>query len=553
MDEAAIEAAGSKPIEPELAKIAALQGKDELPRLLAGLHASGVAAVFRFGSFQDFKDATQSIAAVDQGGLGLPDRDYYLKDDARSTELRGKYRDHVRNTFRLLGDTPEAAAQNAERVVAVETELARASLERVKRRDPDAIYHKLPLQDLKALAPAFAELNVTVPDFFKGLEAQLRAVDLEGWKTYLRWHVARAAAPALSSAFVDENFDFFGRTLTGAKALRARWKRCVQAADDDLGEALGQPYVASTFGADGKQRMLRLVAALEQALERDIRGLSWMTPETRLRALEKLAAISNKVGYPDEWRDYSRLAVRPDDFLGNRRRAEAFELARDLAKIGRPVDRKEWRISPPTVNAYYEPGTNSINFPAGILQPPFFDRAMDDAVNFGAIGAVIGHELTHGFDDQGRKFAPDGNLRDWWSEADAKEFERRAQCFVDQYAGYSAVEDVKLNGRLTLGENTADNGGLRIALMALQDTSAGRNATRIDGFTPEQRLFLGWAQIWCSNSSPEALRLQALTNPHSPGQWRVNGVVANMPEFQQAFSCQPAAAMVRGDKACRVW
>ncbi len=566
MDEAGVDKRGADPVRPLLASVAALESLEELPTLLAQLHKQGVAVLFNFGSFQDFKDATRNIAALDQGGLGLPDRDLYLKDDANSVKLRQQYRDHMRNMFALLGDAPAQAASQADRALQLETELAKVTMERVKRRDPANVYNKVARTELSAFtpafgweryiqaagAPAFSEINVVSLPYAKGLQGVLKSVDLEAWKAYLRWHVLRDAAPSLATPFVQESFEFYGRALTGAKELRPRWKRCVQAVDADLGEALGQLYVARTFGADGKQRMLALVTAVEHALARNIRELPWMTAATKQKAHEKLALISNKIGYPDQWRDYASVTIRRDDLLGNRKRAGGFDFARDVAKIGTAVDRKEWAMSPPTVNAYYEPGTNSINFPAGILRPPFFDRQADDAVNFGGIGAVIGHELTHGFDDQGRRFAGDGNLKDWWSEADATEFQKRAQCLVDQYGGYTAVDDIKLNGQLTLGENVADNGGLRIAYMALLDTLAGRKVAPIDGFTPEQRLFLGWGQVWCQNTAAETARLRAQTDSHSPGRYRVNGTLANMPEFRSAFQCKADAPMVRAN-ACRVW
>jgi endothelin-converting enzyme/putative endopeptidase len=566
MDEAGVEARSVAAVKPTLDRIGALRSAAELPAFLAELHSWGVGAFFEVGSLQDFKDATQVIAVVDQGGLGMPDRDYYLKEDPKSVELRTKYLEHVRNTLALAGDPPDAAAAGATAVMDLETTLARASLERVKRRDPANIYHPTTRAELLALTPGFGwpaylegtglgkveAFNVTVPDFFKGMEAAVKAAPLAAVKTYLRWQVLRGASPLLSKAFVDQDFDFYGRTLTGAKELKPRWNRCVQLADRDLGEALGRRYVELTFGAQGKQRMAKLVAALERALERDIETLPWMTEATRKAAGLKLQAVANKIGYPDVWRDYSGVTIERDDLVGNVQRAQAFEFARDLAKIGRPVDKKEWRMSPPTVNAYYSPLNNDINFPAGILQPPFFDNAMDDAVNFGAIGAVIGHELTHGFDDQGRKFDANGNLRDWWTEADGAEFEKRAACFAAQYSGYTAVADVKLDGRLTLGENVADNGGVRIALMALLDVLGGAAAEKADGLTPTQRFFLGHAQIWCQNRTDEVARMLAQTDPHSPGKYRVIGVVSNMPEFAAAFGCKVGQGMVR-ENACRVW
>jgi putative endopeptidase len=568
MDEAAIDAKGIAPLKAELDRIAALKSKAEIAAALARLHTGGVNAAFRYGSIPDFKDADSVIAGADQGGLGLPDRDYYLKDDPKSADMRAKYLAHVQKMLELSGETPAAAAADARAIMDLETALAKVSLERAKRRDPANMYHKMKVADLQALAPgldwkaylaaaggpAIAELNVTVPDFFKGLNAQLEAAPLDTWKAYLRWHLLHEDASLLPAAFVNEDFAFYGQTLTGAKELRPRWKRCVALVDGEMGEALGRRYVEATFGAEGKERTSKMVAALESALERDIKTLPWMTETTKTQALGKLHAVANKIGYPDKWRDYSSLRIARGDALGNELRAEAFEVRRDLGKIGTRLDRTEWSMSPPTVNAYYNPLQNNINFPAGILQPPFYDNAMDDAVNFGGIGAVIGHELTHGFDDSGRKFAANGDMSDWWTEEDAKEFEKRAGCVSDQYAAFTVAGDVHLNGKLTLGENTADNGGVRIAYMALMQTlaDAARKPALIDGFTPEQRLFLGWGQIWCQNETEESARMRATVDPHSPGRYRVNGVVSNMPEFQQAFGCKAGDAMVR-ENVCRVW
>jgi putative endopeptidase len=566
MDEGGAEAKGATPLEADLAAIQAIADKAALTDRVAKLQMSGTAALFGYGSLQDFKDATKVLAVVDQGGLGLPDRDYYFKDDARSQEIRTKYVAHVQKMLELLGDKPEAASASAKTVMEMETALAKVSLERVKRRDPENLYHKMTRADLATLAPeikweafftatgapAFTEVNVTHPEFFRGLSELVKTRPLPDWKTYLRWHLVRQQAALLSASFVNESFEFYGKTLTGAKELRPRWKRCVDRVDNDLGDALGQRYVEKTFGEEGKRRMAVMVAALEKALEEDIKALPWMTDPTKKKGLEKLRAIANKVGYPDKWRDYTTVKILRDDAVGNAARAAAYEFKRDLAKIGKPVDRGEWQMSPPTVNAYYSPLLNDINFPVGILQPPFFDNAMDDAVNFGGIGAVIGHELTHGFDDSGRKFDAQGNLQDWWTEADAKAFEERAQCFADQYGSYTAVDDVKLNGKLTLGENTADNGGLRIAHMALMSTLAGKTPAPVDGFSADQRLFLGWAQIWCQNATPEVSRMLAQTDPHSPGRYRVNGTVSNMPEFQKAYQCKAGDAMVSA-KPCRVW
>jgi endothelin-converting enzyme/putative endopeptidase len=567
MDETALETKGGAPLRSELDRIAAIKDKGALPAAVAHLHAIAVPAFFAFGSEQDFKDATRVLAITGQGGMGLPDRDYYFRDDAKSKELRERYVAHVTRIFELVGDAPGVAKAGAAAVMEIETALAKGALDATSQRDPQKIYHLLKTDEWAARAPAFdvkaylaglgvpsvAELNVAEPEFVKALNGVLKDSDLAKLKTYLRWQLIHDAAPYLSSSFVDEDFAFFGQALEGAKQLRPRWKRCSDATDAALGEALGQIFVERTFGAEGRKRMKEMVANLEAALRTDIRSLPWMSEATKAKALEKLEAIANKVGYPDTWRDYSALSIDAKDLLGNVQRASAFEFRRQLAKIGKPVDRGEFGMTPPTVNAYYNPLMNDINFPVGILQPPFFDLTMDDAVNYGGIGGVIGHELTHGFDDQGRQFAANGNLDDWWTEADAAEFEKRAACVVDQYGAYTAVDDVKLNGKLTLGENVADNGGVRIAYMALMESLRDQQAAKIDGFTPEQRFFLGWGQVWCASYRPELARLRAQTDPHSLPRFRVNGVVSNMPEFREAFACPAAAPMVRGDKACRVW
>ncbi len=566
MDEKAIDARGLAPLEPVLARIRALKDKSELPAELARLHRMGVSALFDFSSGQDFADATSVIAQADQGGLGLPDRDYYLKDDPRSVELRHKYLAHVEKIFELAGEKPEEAKAHAAVVMKIETDLAKASLDRVSRRDPQKVYHKMNKRELATLSPSFAwtryftdtgapefqSINVEWPDYFKAVAGEIQSVSLDDWKTYLTWHTLHAAAPLLPSAFERENFNFYGRTLTGATEMRPRWKRCVDFTDGDLGEALGRKFVERTFGAEGKERTLRMVDALEKALGEDIQKLDWMSPATKQEALVKLKAITNKIGYPDKWRDYSSVVIKRDDPLGNDERATAFEVQRQLNKIGKPVDRNEWQMTPPTVNAYYDAQMNNINFPAGILQPPFYDNKMDDAVNFGGIGMVIGHELTHGFDDEGRQFDSKGNLRDWWTPEDARKFEERAACFADEYSSMQVLPGVHINGKLTLGENTADNGGVRIALMALLNKLGNKPQPKIDGFTTEQRFFLAFGQIWCENAREEFLRLEAQTNEHSPGRFRVNGVVENMPEFQKAFSCQPGQPMVKTN-ACRVW
>ena len=566
MDEAAINKAGTAPLAEQLKAIDTLKSKQDLAKEAIRLHRLGINVLFSFGSGQDFKDATQVIAEADQGGMSLPDKDYYLKDDAKSVDLRKKYLDHVQKMFQLLGDPADKGAAEAKTVMDIETSLAHGALDRAKRREPSNVYHKMSAKELAALSPGFGwdvylegvgapstqVLNVTEPEFFKQLNTTLQATSLDDWKTYLRWHLVHASAAMLPTAFVDENFNFFSKELSGTKELAPRWKRCVRFATGDLGEAVGQEYVAQTFGAEGKERTLKMVNALEKALASDIDSLSWMGADTKKQAHLKLEAIANRIGYPDKWRDYSNLKIVRGDGLGNSQRANEFDFQRQLNKIGKPVDKNDWPYPPSTVNASYNPQLNNITFPAGILQPPFYDNKADDAMNFGGIGAVIGHELTHGFDDQGSQFDAKGNLSDWWTADDKKEFTSRTQCIADQYSGYTAVEDVKLNGKLTLGENTADNGGLRLALMAYLASSAGQAAGTLDGFTPEQRLFLGWGQVWCENRRPEYERMQAQTNPHSPGRYRANGVVSNMPEFQRAFSCKPDAPMVSGS-ACRVW
>jgi endothelin-converting enzyme/putative endopeptidase len=525
-----------------------------------------VNALFGYESDQDFKDATSVIAEADQGGLGLPERDYYTRTDAKSEETRKDYLQHVTNMFKLLGDSSEAAASNARKVMEIETALARASRTVVERRDPASVYHIMAVSDLSAMNPTFLwarfmqathtpavkTLNVTEPEFFKGLEAILQQQDLPSLKTYLRWQLVRTAAPMLPKAFVNESFDFYGRKLRGQKELRARWKRCVGLADQNLGEALGQAYVERTFGAEGKARTLKMVKDIEAAMEQDIHQLTWMSDATKQRAQEKLHGLANKIGYPDKWRDYSRYEVQRDSALGNLMRGAEFESERQIAKIGKPVDHGEWGMSPPTVDAYYSSQMNDINFPAGILQPPFYDATMDDAVNYGDAGGIVGHELTHGFDDEGRQFDARGNLTDWWTAEDNKEFEQRSSCMVREYDGFVAVDDVHVNGKLTLGENVADLGGLKLAFMAVMQSQVDKRAERIDGFTPEQRFFISHAQGWCRNSSPEAVRLQAQTDPHSPPKYRVNGVVVNMPEFQKAFSCKTGVPMAPQDR-CVIW
>jgi predicted metalloendopeptidase len=569
MDEDAAEAKGAAPIKDELAAVDALTNTAGLPPLLARLHLEGVGAGFSFGSDQDAKDSSKMIAEFDQGGLSLPDRDYYLKTDAKSESIRRQYAWHVAKVFGLLGDDVKTAADEAATVLRLETELARRSQDRVTRRDPLNTYHRMTRQDLQAFAPGFdwdqylvatgapdsPWLNVVSTDFASGFGEFASTTPLADWKTYLRWHVASSASGWLSKDFVDEAFDFGGRKLTGAKQLKARWKRCTELADGLLGQDLGRRYVELTFGAEGKARTSELIDALNKSLAKDLKGMDWMESRTRKRALEKLAAMTRKIGGPDKWRDYQGVVISSGDLIGSMRSAAAYEVHRQLNKIGKPVDRTEWDMTPPTVNAYYDPPNNDINFPAGILQPPFFDRAGDQAFNLGAIGVVIGHEMTHGFDDEGRKFDAQGNLSDWWTPEDAKKFEEKSQCLVDQYGSYETVPGVKLNGRLTLGENTADNGGVRLATMALAELEKAKTvAPDVSGFTPQQRLYLGFAQVWCQNQTEQDARLRAQVDPHSAARWRVIGPLSNTPDFAKAFSCKPGDAMVpAAGKACRVW
>ncbi|MBZ5681574.1 MAG: M13 family metallopeptidase [Acidobacteriia bacterium] len=569
MDEKAVNAKGIAPLKPELDRIAAVKDKGALIDEIAHVHLVGPSPLFNFYSASDLHNADTVIAYIDQGGLSLPDRDYYIKDDTRMVDMRKHYVDYVTEMFTLAGQSAGQAADSAKAVLRIETALAQASMDRTMRRDPKNRDHKMSRDEAVTLgsnfyfnryfagigAPNFTQLNVANPEFFKQVNGVIESESLESLKTYVTWQVLRAAGPWLSQPFVDANFKM-RQALTGQKQIEARWKRCVDLTDGSLGEALGQRYVDLTFGADGKKRMLKMVDALEKSLAEDIHDLSWMTHDTKKQAKTKLDAIRNKIGYPDVYRDYSSVAVKPDDLLGNVQRTTEFESRRQIAKIDKPLDRKEWGMTPPTVNAYYNGSRNEIVFPAGILQPPFFDKTMDDGVNFGGIGLVIGHELTHGFDDQGRKFDPAGNLRDWWTEQDGKEFEKRVSCVADEYSNFVAVDDLKLNGRLTLGENTADNGGARIALMALEhmiaDDKSGKEGQKIDGYTPEQRFFLGFGRVWCEKRRPEYSRMQVTTNPHSPGKYRVNGVVQNMPEFQKAWGCKAGQPMV-AENACHVW
>jgi putative endopeptidase len=569
MDEQTADSKGLAPLKPELDRVAAAPDKPALMEALARVHLIGPNPLFNFYSSSDLHNADQVIAYIDQGGLSLPDRDYYIKDDEKKVAMRKHLVDYATEMFTLAGQSPQQAADSAQAVLRIETGLAKASMDRTLRRDPKNRDHKMTRDNATALAsnfylaryfkaagtPDFSEMNVGNPEFFKQVNTVLETESLDSLKTYVQWHLLNSAAPWLSKPYVDANFKMT-QYLTGQAEIQARWKRCVDATDTALGEALGQRYVEQTFGADGKARMLKMVDALEVSLDGDIKGLSWMSEDTKKQAKIKLDAIRNKIGYPDVWRDYSKVTIEKGDMLGNYMRANEFESRRQIAKIGKPLDRKEWGMTPPTVNAYYSGARNEIVFPAGILQPPFFDKKMDDPINFGGIGVVIGHELTHGFDDQGRKFDPQGNLRDWWTKQDGEEFEKRAACVADEYSGFTAVDDLKLNGKLTLGENTADNGGARIALAALmsmiQQDKSGKAAQNIDGYTPEQRFFLGFGRVWCEKRRPEFARMLVGVDPHSPGKFRVNGTVQNMPEFQKAWGCKAGQPMVSAN-ACHVW
>jgi endothelin-converting enzyme/putative endopeptidase len=568
MDEAAVEKAGAAPLKATLDAIASLRTLRDLPPVLARMHLQSARSnpIFGFGSNQDFADSEQVIAFATAGGLGLPDRDYYTKIDPKSEETRAKYLEHVSRMFALLGDTPTAAKTQAGTVMEIETALAKASLTQVELRDPYKQFHKMARAKLAAITPSFGwpaywkassladagMVDVTEPAFFAEVEKQLKVRPIAEWKTYLRWHAAHNRAPYLSAAFVQEDFDFFSKHLRGVKEPPPRWKRCVRLVDQDLGEALGEVFVAKTFTGDVKGRALAMVQEIEKAMDADLRQLPWMSEATRKKALEKLHAMVNKIGYPDQWRDYSALRIEPDEFAANVEWAIEFESRRQLAKIGRPVDRKEWEMTPPTVDAYYSPQTNDMNFPAGVLQPPLFDSKMDDGPNYGNTGGTIGHELTHGFDDEGRQFDAKGNLKDWWTKKDAAEFVKRATCISDQYSQYTVIDEVKINGKLTLGEDVADLGGLILAYNAWKSATAEKKLEPIGGFTPEQRFFVGFAQWDCGEERPESKRAGAITNPHSPEEYRINGVVSNMPEFAQAFSCKAGQPMVR-PQACRVW
>jgi putative endopeptidase len=568
MDEKQVNAAGAKPLDVEFARIGGIRNIGELQAEVARLQGMGVGALFEFSSTQDEKNSTQVIGGADQGGLGMPDRDYYTKTDDKSKQLRQQYEEHVAKMLALAGDDDTKASSEAKAIVELETKLADASLTRVERRDPEKTYHKMNRSELRTLTPNWSwedyfqeigytnidSVDVSAPKFFETMSQALKDTPLETWKTYLRWHLVNSTAPYLADTFVDEDFNFKGRVLQGTKELLPRWKRCVSATDRQLGEALGEIYTQKYFPPEAKARALEMVNHLIDALHDDLQTLPWMGPATKKQAFAKLAAFTRKIGYPDKWRDYSAYTVDRGPYALNQMRGSQFEFKRSLNKIGKPVDRTEWGMSPPTVNAYYDPEMNEIVFPAGILQPPFFDPNADDASNYGAMGAVIGHEMTHGFDDEGRKFDAQGNLRDWWTPEDEKNFNERAACVEKQFDSYVVQDDIHENGKLVLGESIADLGGLNLAYRALQKAEKGKKPALIGGLTPDQRFYLSYAQIWASNDRPEFERLMVNTNPHPLARFRAIAAPSNMPEFARAFDCKEGAAMARPPAIrCQIW
>ncbi len=567
MDSVSIEKLGAMPLAEEFARIAAVQTPDDVLKLIARFHTFNLRAPFVFFASQDAKNSTAVVAQIRQGGLGLPDRDYYLKDDDNSKKIREQYFEHVTKMFALLGDENSIATANATIVMDFEKRLATASMTRVDRRDPDKTYHKMTLAEMNALTPNFSwnmyfeeiglqnpnTIIVGMPDFLKEVNTMLDEVPIANWKTYLRWQLIHNTADFLSSNFDVENFNFYGKVLTGVTEMKPRWKRILETVDGEIGEALGELYVQKAFGGNAKMRAKEMVENLRKALHERIQNLEWMSKETKKQAIRKLEAFGVKIGYPDKWRDYSSLEITRDSYVKNVIRAEQFEFKRNLAQIGKPVDRNEWGMTPPTVNAYYNPSMNEIVFPAGILQPPFFDANADDAINYGGIGAVIGHEMTHGFDDQGRKFDADGNLKDWWTEDDAKNYIERSSVIEKQFNEYVGIDTIHVNGKLTLGENTADLGGLTVAFAAFKNAQGiNKRVEMIDGFTPEQRFFLSWAQVWRQNIRDEALRLRLNTDSHSPGRFRGFGPLTNMDEFQKAFNIPDGSVMIRKERA-KIW
>jgi putative endopeptidase len=582
MNETAINKAGITPLQPLLDRVSGLKDKSQLPELIALLHQNTRPADLNFIDAQyqgvlfgiynspDFDDARVNVAALDQSGMNMPSREFYLKDDDASKQIREKYLKHVAQMLKLSGESSAQAASDAQAILGMETSLANAAMDIVLRRDPKNINHKMTLEQVQALTPSFnwsrylaairapaaSQYLVTSPEFFRGVTKLIVSEPVDHWRAYLRYTLMHLSAASLSQPIVEENFDFYGRTLSGTTQIQPRWRRCSLFADADLGDAVGQAYVARYFPPENKQRMLQMVKAIETALHQDIDAATWMSEETKNKAHNKLSAQVDKIGYPDHWRDYSAVEIKRDDFLGNMQRSSRFEIERRLALVGKPVDRYNWGMTPPTVNAYEDPQTNTINFPAGILQPPFFDATQSDAVNFGAIGMVIGHEIIHGYDDQGRKFDADGNLKDWWTPADATAYDERGKCISDEYTQDIPEAGVKQNGKLSQGEDTADNGGIHIALSGLQSTlkSQGKDLDfpADGGVTQLQTFFLAYANVWCGDNRPEAARTAVLTQGHSLNRYRVNNVIGNVPEFARAFGCKAGQPMVRAN-ACRVW
>jgi putative endopeptidase len=566
MDDAAIEKAGMKPLESILKGINKIKTSDDVKRQIAVLHAAGYPTLFRLSGGADAKDSNSVIVSAGQAGLSLPNRDYYTKEDAKSVEIRGKFVEYMTNIFKLAGDSPEAAAANAKTVMDMQMRLALASKAPADLRDPDKNYNKIPLADAQAIfsnlsltdymrargIPAVTQIDFRQPDFFREANKMIADVPVESWKTYMRWMVINSSTGFLPKAFRDESFNFNGRYMSGQKEQQERWKQCVQATDRDLGEALGEEYRKVKFTPEAEKRMDELISNLFVAMKERIDNLDWMGAETKEKAKAKLASYKRKIGYNKSPRGYAGLTI-DRSYAGNNLRVNAFQVMRNVADIGKPTDKTRWGMNPPLVNASYNPINNDITFPAGILQPPFFNFQADDAINYGGIGGVIGHEISHGFDDSGSKYGPDGNLKSWWTPEDRAKFEERAACVVDQFNGYEVLPGLNLNGKLTLGENIGDLGGLAISYTAFMNSLKGKpRPANIDGFTPEQRFFLGWAQVWADKSTPESARQRVLGDSHSAAMWRVNGPLSNMPEFAQAFGCKTGQKMVR-EKFCQIW
>ena len=568
MDTEKIESQGLAPLKADLERVEAIAGVEDVAAMVRDLHAEGVSVLFDQGIFQDLKNSEQYLYYAVQGGLGLPDRDYYTREDEESAKLREQYVAHVSTMLQLMGHTEEQASSSAASILELETRLAKASLTNVELRDPANYYHIETLKSADEATPNFSwsryferlglegmeSFSYAQPDFFAEMNALLAAADLDTWKAYLRWNLINNFSPYLSAAFVDQDFEFYGKTLRGTEELQPRWKRVVARTSSSLGEALGQVYVEQAFPPQTKARADKMIEDLQSTVATRIQNLDWMTDETKAQALAKLAAFNSKIGYPDQWRDYSKLDIERQSYVANVRAADAFEMRRNLDKIGQPIDRNEWGMSPQTINAYYSPVMNEIVFPAAIMQPPMFDGEADDAINYGGMGSVIGHEFMHGFDDKGSQFDAQGNMENWWTDEDRQHFDERTKILVDQFGGFVAVDDLHVNGELTLGENIGDLAGLTMAFYALQTALEGNNPGEIDGFTPEQRFFLSWAQGWRKSYRPEALKLQVNTDPHSPAKFRVNGPLANMPEFAAAFGCKEGDPMaLPADQRAEIW